>query len=442
VALEMLEDRAATEAYRRAAELWRPLAEAQAEDVAARLGLARALAQAGDWAGAEPLVKGLAEGHPDLWWPHFALAHHTAGALFGLLGARYSDAAAPPNPDDPQAVAAWSKQFPAEYVSVILDALRKAPEDPGAVVLLAEQLGAQALADLDRARQAAPDELAPQVLTFLIHWQLGMRSADEKGEQGAFDAAHAELLQLAEAHPDIPRLRLFANFQSVLGAMVRGQVEDFIGVWNRLTPQDRERLTADEAATRALLQTDAGRTPDAYELAALYQLLRGDVEAALTTLRESTEHDPASRERWEAYIGVLTQGSDLGAVKAAIEQALQHADNGTLRCALAKVYQKQGDRAAAEAQLEAAIALHDDRAAFARVMLGLLRLKADNAAGAIAPLEAAAVESRENGLCEAALGIALALAGREAEAPAHIAEALKLSPHDRLFAHAAGIIGQ
>jgi tetratricopeptide (TPR) repeat protein len=212
-------------------------------------------------------------------------------------------------------------------------------------------------------------------------------------------------------------------------------------VWGLLGPQDQEQLTADELATREILQSEAGRTPDAYELAAVYLLLRGDSSGALQTLRESTQHDPASSERWEAYIGVLTQTADLAAVQAAIEQALQQVDNGTLRCALAKVHQKRGELPEAEAQLEAAIALNDDRATFARVMLGVLRLKAGDAAGAVAPLQVAAADWREDGLCEAALGIALALSGQEAEAPAHVAKAVKLSPNDRLFAHAAGIIG-
>ena len=440
-ALEVLQDSAASTEYRRAAEFWRPRVEAQPEDVTARLGLARAVTQSGDWAAARPLVAALAGQHPELWWPHFALAQSTAGALFGLLGA--GSAGAPVDLDDAEAVAEWGKHFPPERLPAMIEALRRAPADPQAVPTLAQQLAEEALADLGRARQAAPEELSPAVLVFLIHWQLGMMPGPTgEGPPAAFDTAHAELFELAAAHPDVPRLRLFANFQRILAAMVRSQASDFLSVWGRFSPEDQAQLAADEAATRAILATEKGRTSDAYELAGVYSLLHGDLAGGLQTLRENTQVDPKSGERWEAYVGVLTRANDLAKVQAAIEEALAQVDNGTLRCAQAKVLQKQGKTAEAEAELEAAIALNDEQVTFARLMLGVLRLKVGKAEGAVAPLEAAAPRSGENGLCEAALGIALALTGKEVEARPHIARALALSPNDRLFAHAAAIIGE
>ncbi|MBM3499819.1 MAG: hypothetical protein FJX74_14255, partial [Armatimonadetes bacterium] len=338
-AREMLRDPGAEEDYRRAVELWRPIAGAEPDNVQARLGLARALVPMGDWPTAQPLAQELAAQHPELWWPHFALAQHVAGALFGLLGTGFLGSIEPPDFDDPQAVAEWGKPFPAERVPAMLEALRRAPEDPSALDVPAQQLAAEALAHLTRAQQAAPEEIAPPVLAFLIHWQLGML---QSREAGSYDAAHEELFALAEAHPEIIRLRLFANFQRVLGAMVRGRAGGFLSVWHRFSAEDQAQLAADEAATRQMLKSEAGRTPDAYELAGVYSLLHGDLDGALATLRESTEQDPTSGERWEAYVGVLTQQNDLPAVQTAVEQALRHADNGTLRCALAKVHQKRG----------------------------------------------------------------------------------------------------
>jgi tetratricopeptide (TPR) repeat protein len=444
LALYLLREDGAHEEFARAAELWRPIVQQQPDNLEARVGLLRALWETDERQNTAAQVKELADQHPELWWPHFALGQQTADALFGLLGVGYLGSIPPPDFNDPQAVADWGKHFPQEHVAGMAEAIRNAREDPEGFRSLAEKLADEALAHLDKAAKAAPEEIAPAVLTFLVHWQLGMLKGVAEGglTPGIYDAAHDELLKLAEAHPEIPRLRLFANFQQVLGAMVRGQVTDFLGVWDQFTPEDQQRLTADEEATRRILATPDGQASDTYELAALYSLLHGKLDEGIETLRKSTEQDPTSGERWEAYVGVLTQTNDVGAVQAAIGEALKHTDDGTLRCALAKVYQKQGDLAKADAELEAAIALNDDRATFARVMLGVLRLKSGNVEGAIPPLQAASAQWREDGLCETALALALALSGKQPEAAAHIAKAAELSPANRLVARAVDIIGK
>ncbi len=74
-------------------------------------------------------------------------------------------------------------------------------------------------------------------------------------------------------------------------------------------------------------------------------------------------------------------------------------------------------------------------------MLGVVRLKAGDAAGAIEPLSAAAPRWGEDGLAEASLALALALTGKQTEAVDHIAKARKLSPDERLYERAAQAIG-
>ena len=446
LALKVLEETDAAAEFARAAELWRPTVEAQPGNTEAKLGLARALTEKGDWEAAQPLVGELAEQHPELWWPHFALGERSAEALGSLvmvhLGVPPSMRA--PDPTDPRAVAEWARCLPVEYADAFVEALRKAQEDPEAFRTLAGQLAEEAVAHLQAAAHAAPDEIAPPLGIANVQGVLWTLEAASHGERtlAAYRATFDTLARLADDHPELIRLRLFVSFQRVMEAMMRGQVDGFVDVWGRFGPEDQQLLTSDEATIRGMLDTPASQISDTYELAALYPLMRGDIAGGLETLRQNTERDATSAERWEAYLGALGQTRGIDAAQAPLEQALAHLDSGKLRCALAKVYASRDDTDSATAELGKAIALNDDHAAFAQVMLGVLRLKSGDFEGAVAPLQAAAPQRPDDALCHAALGLALALTGKQAEAAAEIGAATRLDANSRLFAHAADIIGK
>jgi tetratricopeptide (TPR) repeat protein len=224
--------------------------------------------------------------------------------------------------------------------------------------------------------------------------------------------------------------------------MTKAQGTDFAQLWQQIAPEDRELLTRDELATSAMVKEEGGRISDAYELLAVYGLLHGNLQDALARLRESTEIDPSSAERWEAYIGTLTRTGDIEAIGAAIDEALRHVDNGTLRSGAAKVHQKRGDLDAAETQLLAAIGHEDEQATFARLMLGIVRTKQGRAEEALEPLRAAANAWVDDHLAEAALALALALTGDEEEAATRIARAKSIAPDDPLVQRAAELLVQ
>lgn len=406
--------------YSRAEELYQVTAEKNPQDGDAQLGRAKALLQLGELEQVAPLLQDLTAHHPDLWWPHYALARQTMGEFSDLVVSADMTAARP--------------------------ASAEAGEAPEAFYNRAEQIADNALMHVEDALKASPGEPAARVMKLLIRIQATLWGA-VRGEAPSglqvFAQVSDELRQVAQACPDDPQLQAFARWTTVCRSLVRaGGGEDLSGLWHSLPAEDRRLLAEDELATNAMVEHEPGRIPDAYELLAVYAMLHGDDPEALNRLAESTQQDPGSAERWEAYIGAVTRTGDLDRIESVLREAMQHVDNGKLRCALAKVYQKRGEPDAAEQELLSAIALADDHQTFARLMLGILRLKRGNAEAAVEPLQTAAEQWREGGLAEASLALALALSGKQKQAAEHIARAREISPDETLYERAAEIIGQ
>jgi tetratricopeptide (TPR) repeat protein len=418
MALEALGRDGFHDEYARAVELWQATADRDPEDADARLGLAKALVQAGEIEEAAPLVKDLAVSRPDLWWPHYALARLAMGEFSDLVISADMSA----------------------------DAAAGGEEDPEAFATRVQQIADNALVHADDALKASPGEPAARVLKLLIRTQAALWGA-MRGEEGAGLQTLAEmsdeLREVAQVCPAEPQIQAFARWTTVCRSLVRsGGAEDLSGLWRYLAPEDQRLLTEGELATNAMVQQEAGRIPDAYELLAVYAMLHGNDREAFDRLAESTRQDPTSPERWEAYIGAMTRTGDLEQIESVLREAIQHVDNGKLRCALAKVHQKRGETEAAEQELAAAIELADDHEPFAHLMLGVLRLKHGNAEGAVEPLQAATEQWTEGGLAEASLALSLALSGKQEAAAEHIARAREISPDKTLYQRAAETIGQ
>jgi len=71
--------------YARAATSFGSALAAAPDDLDAKLGLAQALWEGGNFDEALPIVDELADGHPELWWPHFARAQNAAKPLWELV---------------------------------------------------------------------------------------------------------------------------------------------------------------------------------------------------------------------------------------------------------------------------------------------------------------------------------------------------------------------
>jgi tetratricopeptide (TPR) repeat protein len=285
--------------------------------------------------------------------------------------------------------------------------------------------------------------MAPRLEACLLSMQLALLGgiAGQAADLGPAHQRLDELSRLAEGHPAGMRPRLAASLVRIALAMAQYGGGRFVGVWDGLPAEVREALAVDEAAAAQFLEQESGRVPDAYELLAFYALLRGDVTAAAARLKEGTTHDPGSVELWHAYVGAVTGTQDTDAIRAAAEEALSSVKTGALYCTLAKAHHRRAEREQTEAALQAAVALGDKDAALAQLLLGLVRLKGGDAAGAIGPLQEACGQTRPEGLAETALALALALTGKQPEAAAQINQARTSDPANRLILRAAEVIG-
>jgi len=405
MALEVLDRPGREEEYARAAYLYQQAMDARADDVDARIGWARAKAQLNAWDEVRPAIRALATEHPELWWPHMALAIDT--------------------------MASWDA--------------KSAPAEPEALSNALAQVMDNALAEVGEALRASPDEPAPRWLAAMLHWLREVpRSSGPGGaaSPGVLARVDPELREAAKACPGEPMLQVFARWATATRAMMEAGGEgDMPGMWQRMRAQDQRMLTEDELATAAMVRTEAGRIPPAYELLAVYAVLHGDDGGAKAWLKQSVDYDPASAERWLAYVANLARLGEVGEMGSAVQEALAKVNNGKLRCTAAKLCALRADWAEAEKAAQAAVAVGDESLPLAQLLLGVVRLKAGNAAGAVEPLSAAAPRWSENGLAEASLALALALTGKQAEAAEHIAQARRLTPDERLYERAAQAIG-
>jgi len=420
MALEALSREGFEDEYARAVELLKPLREADPDDVDIQVDLARAQVQAEAFDEAAPSVKELAQKHPELWWPHYALARRTM--------------------DEFMASVDWSD------LSALRPLTQPEGDDPEAFRTRIQQIADNALMEVEEALRASPGEPAPRVLAVLIRTQAalwGAMGSEEPPGLELFAQMSDELSDVARDCPGEPQIQVFARWTTITKVLSRiGGGDEFSGLWRRLPADDQARLAEDELATSAMVGEESGQIPDAYELLAVYAMLHGDDTEAVARLKESTDQDPSSAERWEAYIGAITRTGDLAEIEAALRGAEEHVDSGKFRAAIAKVYQKRGEVERAEQELLGAIEVGDEYAPFAQLMLGVLKLKNGDVEGAIGPLRAAIEAPREPSLAEAALAVALALSGEQAEAAEHIAKAREIDPDDALYERAAGIIGK
>jgi len=403
--LEVLGRPGREEEYARAVYLYKQALDARADDLAARIGWTRAKVQLDAWDDARPVIKALAMEHPELWWPHMARAIDT--------------------------MTNWDA--------------RSAPAEPEALRNALAQTMDNALAEVGEALRTSPDEPAPRWLGAMLRWLREMPKPSGSGgaaSPAVLAAVDPELREVAKACPGEPMLQVFARWATATRAMMEAGGEgDMAGMWQRMRAQDQRALTEDELATAAMVRTEAGRIPAAYELLAVYAVLHGDDTGAKAWLKQSVDYDPASAERWLAYVANLARLGEVGEMGSAVQEALAKVNNGKLRCTAAKLCALRAEWAEAEKAAQAAVAVGDESLPLAQLMLGVVRLKAGNAAGAVEPLSAAAPRWTEDGLAEASLALALALTGQQPEAAGHIAKARELSPNERLYERAAQAIG-
>ena len=433
LALKALDMDGFEEEYERATDLGRAAVEADADDVQARLVLAQSLFESGDTEAALPLIEGLAADQPDLWWPHFALARSGAAALWDLVAVFNAQKAG--DYETEAEFLEWFEGAKTPALEGLGGAIYAAREDTEALGNLLQQLADNATAHLARAREAAPDEPSVRLFGVLIHLQAFLAHAgvtQDASSLDAFAAISGELDAVSEEFPAYVEITTFARWATVCRAMVNCESPDFMGIWRHLRPEDRRQLTRDELATLALIRQLDVPPSDVYELAAVYAMLHGDLHGAIEHLKQSTVAAPTDPERWEAYIGTLTRTGDLELVAAESAEGLKHLDDAILRCALAKTSQKLGDLEAAEEHLVAVVEQGGEWLPFARLMLGVLRLKQGDAEGALELLQAAVADSPGDPLAHAAIGAALASEGEEDEAKAHFIRAKELGYEEPL----------
>ncbi|HJN17744.1 MAG TPA: tetratricopeptide repeat protein, partial [Armatimonadota bacterium] len=375
--------------YARAATSFASALEADPGDLDAKLGIAQALWEGGNSDEALPIIDELADDHPELWWPPFARAQSAAKPLWDLVDLLGQMAAM--EFETPEAFHDWFDSVKTPAVAGLESAIEEGRRDPEVIGNLIQQLAGNALMYVDDANEASGgQQLSPGMFGILVRVQASMAAAIS-GQDGAVVglAGVADgLAELARQHPSDVRLQVFSRWASVERALTRAGGGDPMGAWPRMLVIDQRQLTRGELATAAMLKREGGQASDVYELMSVYAVLHGNLAGALSRLRASTEVDPTSAERWEAYLGTLTRTGDLDAIGAAAAESLMYADSGTLRCTAAKVHQKQGDLDAAATELNAAIALDDERLPLARLMLGTIMLKQGDAEGAIEPLRA------------------------------------------------------
>ena len=427
--------------YAKAAELFRAEVHADPDNTTARLGLAQALWEGGKEDEALPIVDELVDAAPDLWWPRLAQARDAAKPLWELVdllarmrGMEFGST---------DEFSAWFETAKTPAISGLASAIDAGRRDPEALGDLIQQLAGNSLMLTQEASEVSGGALSPGLFAVLVRVQAslaGTMAGGETSTSGGFAAVADELARLADEHRADVKVQVFARWASIDRALARAGTANPMNAWPALLDLDRRELTMGEFGAVSLLKQDGGDDSDVYELLSVYALLHGNLGGALDRLRESTQVDPTSAERWEAYIGTLTRTGDIDAIGEAAREGLQHSDSSTLRCVAAKVYQKQNDLVASERELLAAIGHDDDRKPLAQLMLGVTKLKQGNLDAALDRLRPAADGWTTDAQAETALAIAWALSGDQAEASAHIDRALTLNPDDEVAAEVRSLI--
>jgi tetratricopeptide (TPR) repeat protein len=172
--------------------------------------------------------------------------------------------------------------------------------------------------------------------------------------------------------------------------------------------------------------------PQAYYLRGVIYWHQGDSERAAKSLRAAIDRDASYAEAFYTLGAVLRSQGDLKGSVAALQKAVALRPDSAMHYTLAQVLALSGDAAGSRAQFETAERLRLqtelEREALTRTTVGIQKMQADDAAGALDEFRRATKAYHAYAPAHYQMGLALERLGRSEEARAAFARARALNP--------------